>query len=439
MMINTRLIVWILSLTLALSAAGVVSAGVLPSSGAAQYELEFWESIKNSTHAEDYQAYLKAYPNGRFAPLAKIRAARYAKSPAQSAAPPAVTIEAMDSHYVVVASADVRTAPSLSSKQIGELKRGEHVHVTGRTHDKNWYRIELGSGTEGFVYAELLHESVAAPAPAPAPAPQPKPKATPKPPPVVVAPKPLHTPTSAMVHQAGTVKDCAVCPEMVVLQPGRFVMGDNHGDPSERPAHRVTIRRPFAIGKYEVTEAQWNACAQAGACKPETHTSGRPDKSPAKNLSWIDAQQYVHWLSQITHQHYRLPTEAEWEYAARAGTTTRYWWGEKMEPGKANCKGCGGDWNRDAPANVDALPPNPFGIYGTNGGVWEWVEDCWHRSYRGAPTDGSAWTRSDCRKSVIRGGSWRNDSSYAHSTSRFNYDSTVRYIANGFRVAKSLR
>jgi formylglycine-generating enzyme required for sulfatase activity len=376
MMIRTGCTVWFLSLWLGLSCLGVANAGILPKDGEAQYELEFWESIKNSTHAEDYQAYLKAYPNGRFAPLAKARAARYAKS----------------------GSAAVKPAP-----------------------------------TSPPAPAPLAKPEPAAVKPAPTSPPAPAPVAKPEPP--VVKP----APTSVVARQTGgSASDCAGCPEMVVLQPGSFVMGDAQGDRSEKPAHRVTLRKPFAIGKYEVTLAQWNACVQAAACKAIPDASGWSDESPARNLSWTDAQQYVRWLSKRTGQHYRLPTEAEWEYATRAGTSTRYWWGEKMEPGKANCKGCGGDWNNAAPVSVNAFPPNPFGIYGMNGGVWEWVEDCWHKDYDGAPTDGSAWTSSDCRENVIRGGGWRNDSTYAHSASRFTYDTTVRYILNGFRVAKTL-
>lgn len=226
---------------------------------------------------------------------------------------------------------------------------------------------------------------------------------------------------------------------MVVLQPGSFVMGDDRGDRSERPAHRVSIAYAFAIGKYEVTLGQWNACVEAGSCRAIANTAGLSESSPAKDLSWNDAQQYVRWLSKLTGQNYRLPSEAEWEYAARAGTSSRYWWGDNMQSGKANCKGCGGDWSNEAPADVDAFPANPFGIYGTSGGVWEWVADCWNKSYAGAPKDGSVWTQSDCRENVIRGGSWRNDKTYAHAASRFTYDTGVRYILNGFRVAKSLR
>lgn len=437
MMIRTGWTVVLLSLSLCLSFPGAALAGILPSNGEAQYELEFWESIKNSTHPEDYEAYLEAYPNGRFASLAKTRAARYAASrpPAAQPAPP---IEEMDVQYAVVNSANVRKAPSSRAEQVGELERGDRVHVTGRTQDKIWYRVELAGGTTGFVYHELIRESVTAPMHPPAPAPVPAPVVSkPAPAPAVkYEPAPARTPVVA--QRISSVRDCDNCPEMVVLQPGSFVMGDDRGDRSERPAHRVTISKPYAIGKYEVTLAQWNACVQAGACNALANTAGLTDKSPAKDISWTDAQQYVHWLSKLTGQNYRLPTEAEWEYAARAGTGSRYWWGEKMESGKANCNGCGGDWSNDAPANVDAFPSNPYGIYGMSGGVWEWVEDCWYKSYAGAPADGSAWTSSDCRENVIRGGSWRNDSTYAHSASRFTYDTTVRYLLNGLRVAKTL-
>lgn len=428
MMTGTVCRVLLLSLLLGLSVTGAATAGLLPKSGEAQYELEFWESIKNSTNAEDYKAYLQAYPDGRFSALAKSRAARYAES-TPATAPPAPPIEEMDVQYEAVTRANVRKKPSSRAELAGGLDRGERVHVTGRTQDRNWYRIDLAGGATGFVYRSLIREPVAAPV-------------VPKPaPPVVTKPVPAPVQTPVVAHPTGSVNDCDSCPEMVVLKPGSFIMGDDHGDRSERPAHRVTIEKPYAIGRYEVTFAQWNACVAANACKAlaEISASGLTDKSPARDLSWNDARRYVHWLSTLTGQHYRLPTEAEWEYAARAGTRSRYWWGEKMEPGKANCKGCGGDWNEEVPVNVDALPPNPFGIYGMNGGVWEWVEDCWHRSYDGAPTDGSAWTSSDCRENVIRGGSWRNDSTYAHSTSRFTYDTDVRFIANGFRVAKTLQ
>ena len=234
------------------------------------------------------------------------------------------------------------------------------------------------------------------------------------------------------------IRDCPSCPEMLVLQPATFTMGNNSGDRSERPAHRVSIKRPFAIGKHEVTTKQWKDCVKAGACSYNPDYTNASDNSPVRDISWSDAQEYVRWLSKITKQEYRLPTEAEWEYAARAGTSTRFWWGDSVGVGKADCKDCRGKWSREAPVDVDYYPPNPFGLHGTSGGVWEWVSDCWHKSYKGAPKDGSSWKKADCRENVIRGGAWRNDASYIHSTSRFKYDANVRYLLNGFRVAKTL-
>ncbi len=434
-MMKASIAVCVLSLSLGLLATGAASGGLLPTDGEAQYELEFWESIKNSTHAEDYEAYLEAYPEGRFAPLAKARAARYKDTSPEPVRAPAPSIDDMDTYYDVVTNANVRSQPSPGSERVAELDKGQRVHVTGRVRDNNWYRIELSGGGNGFVFGELLREPLkaAAPGPKPEPAAEPKPQA-----PQTQARETLAVKTVAPPAAAVT-RDCDNCPEMVVVQPGSFMMGDDRGDRSERPAHRVTIADAFAIGKYEVTLGQWNACVEAGACRAIANTARLSEHSPARDLSWNDAQQYLRWLSKLSGQNYRLPSEAEWEYAARAGSSSRYWWGDKMESGRANCKGCGGDWSNESPAEVDAFPANPFGIHGMNGGVWEWVADCWNKTYAGAPKDGSVWSRSDCRENVIRGGSWRNDQSYAHSASRFTYDTGVRYILNGFRVAKTLK
>jgi formylglycine-generating enzyme required for sulfatase activity len=429
-MTRTACVACILTLTIGLSTMGAATGGILPADGEAQYELEFWESIKDSTHAEDYEAYLEAYPNGRFAPLARSRAARYKRSEPEPKPETTIPVEDMDIEYQAVTNSNVRKLPSARSQRIGELKKDQRVQVTGRVINKNWYRIETPDGGSGFVYGQLLRKPVKTAAPA-APRPEPKPE------PAVTKPAPTKAVAS---RDTGGKRDCPGCPEMVVVRPGSFVMGDDRGYRTEKPAHRVTLGSAYAIGKYEVTLAEWNACVSAGACRAiaDGSTAGLNERSPALDLSWNDAQRYVRWLSRLTGEDYRLPTEAEWEYAARAGTGTRYWWGNKMQPGKANCKGCGGDWSNEAPADVDSSPANPFGLHGVNGGVWEWVADCWHDSYRGAPRDGSAWKESDCRRNVIRGGSWRNDSTYAHSASRFKYDTNVRYIQNGFRVAKSL-
>ena len=160
MMIGTGCRVLLLSLSLGLTVTGAATAGLLPKSGEAQYELEFWESIKNSTHAEDYKAYLQAYPDGRFASLARARAARYAES-SPPAAPPAPPVEEMDVQYEAVTRANVRKEPSSRAELVGGLNRGDRVHVTGHTQDRSWYRIDLAGGITGFVYHTLIQEPVA--------------------------------------------------------------------------------------------------------------------------------------------------------------------------------------------------------------------------------------------------------------------------------------
>lgn len=415
-----------LSLLMAFSLyASMASGGLLPQDGEALYELEFWESIQNSTDAEDYEAYLEAYPDGRFAPLARSRAERYREEEASERTQPAPAVTDMDIHYDVVTDANVREAPTAHSSKLGLLKKGDQVLVTGQVVGKPWYRIKTDDGVTGYVYGELLR--------------QPPPQAqTYSPPPSPAKPPPgSSAKTAATAGGPEDLRDCPVCPAMIKLPPGSFTMGDPRGDRSEKPAHKVSIREPFAIGKYEVTTAQWQACVEAGGCSHRLKDDPAP-RSPVRDISWSDAQEYIRWLSRTTGESYRLPTEAEWEYATRAGTDTRYWWGEHIGKGNANCKDCGGDWDHDAPAVVDAYAPNPFGLYGTNGGVWEWVADCWHRNYNGAPRDGSRWDKPDCREYVIRGGAWRNDSTYVHSASRFKYDAYVRYLLNGFRVARSL-
>ncbi|WP_423748789.1 formylglycine-generating enzyme family protein [Cupriavidus necator] len=216
-------------------------------------------------------------------------------------------------------------------------------------------------------------------------------------------------------------------------------MGSSASDPAEKPPHHVTIGQPFAIGRYEVTVEQWNACADAGGCQRIPTVAESPKNAPVRDVSWDDAQQYVAWLSKTTGKSYRLPTEAEWEYAARGGTASAYWWGDQMRKGNANCKDCGEPWNQDAPATVGSFAANPYGLYDVNGSVWEWVADCWHSSYKGAPVDGRAWNENACGTRVIRGGSWREGASYMVSSTRFKYSPSVRQSQNGFRVVRDMK
>jgi formylglycine-generating enzyme required for sulfatase activity len=206
-------------------------------------------------------------------------------------------------------------------------------------------------------------------------------------------------------------------------------------DPTERPVHKVAIAA-FRLATHELTLAEWTACAAAGGCSykpPPVDTD--PARTPMTNLSFTDATEYVAWLRKETGKVYRLPSEAEWEYAARAGMATRYPWGDQVGTGQADCDGCGGAHDRRRPEPVDDFPPNRFGLSGMAGGVAEWVEDCWHASYQGAPREGSPWRTPNCMSHVLRGGSWMSGPKDITVSSRNFYDTTVRYPAHGMRVA----
>ena len=238
-------------------------------------------------------------------------------------------------------------------------------------------------------------------------------------------------------------QDCARCPEMVVVPDGSFLMGspsDEAGrSDDEGPVHRVTIARPFAVGVYEVTFAEWGACVSGGGCdgfRPDDRGWGR-GRRPVINVSWDDAQAYVRWLSRKTGEEYRLLSEAEWEYVARAGTRTRYWWGDKIGWKRASCSGCWDRWGGRQTAPVGSFSANAFGLHDVHGNVNEWVEDCWNESYRGAPSDGSAWESGDCSRRVLRGGHWSSLPGFLRSAVRG--PRTILWFNDpGFRVARTL-
>ncbi len=223
-------------------------------------------------------------------------------------------------------------------------------------------------------------------------------------------------------------------PAMVALPGGSFVMGSND-DLSEKPVHRVTVA-PFSIGKYPVTVGEWSKCVAARACADVSPPS-TDERAPISNLSWNDAVQFIAWLSRVSGKTYRLPTEAEWEYAARGGTTTKFWWGNDYVDGMAYCRGCGApDYDPRHAIKVGSFRANPFGLYDMGGEASEWVSDCWHRDYHGAPGDGSPWAADDCSSHVLRGGSWQNDRTYLSVSSRDHYDTGVRYPTHGLRLAQ---
>ena len=248
-----------------------------------------------------------------------------------------------------------------------------------------------------------------------------------------VAPQKADLAATYPARAESTVAPEALEPDMLELAEAAFQMGSND-DASERPPHIATVA-PFLLARKATTVREWQQCVEAKACTYLPH--GRMNE-PVTNVSWDDARQYVAWLSEATMQPYRLPTEAEWEYAARAGASTRYPWGDVMMLGRMSCKGCGEPASLKSPPPVDAYPPNGFGFYGMGGGAAEWVADCWHRSYQGAPRNGSAaWDAPDCRERVLRGGSWVAEASALRVSSRDYYDASVRYPTHGFRVARS--
>lgn len=242
---------------------------------------------------------------------------------------------------------------------------------------------------------------------------------------------------SGGLRAGDTFQECDVCPQMVAIPAGHFEMGSDDNGAREMPLHAVAIPRAFAIGIYEVTVDEWDACLREGECR-QNPEQGREGKLPIANVSWDDAQDYVKWLSEKTDRKYRLPTEAEWEYAARARTVTRYWWGDEEGSKRANCTDCGSLWDGKDASPVGSFKPNLFGLYDVHGNVWEWTQDCWNPSYKEAPGDGEPWMRGDCLARVLRGGSWALDHEYMRSSRRNRYDRDVRYYLNGFRVVREL-
>ena len=237
-------------------------------------------------------------------------------------------------------------------------------------------------------------------------------------------------------------RDCAKCPQMVVVPSGSFTMGSLSGEEGrnndESPQHVVRIDYRFAVGVYEVTFAEWDACVNAGGCReyiPDDEGWGRGNR-PVINVSWEDAQSYVRWLSARTGHKYGLLSESEWEYVARAGTTTVYSWSDNIGRTRANCDGCGSQWDGEKTAPVGSFSANAWGVHDMHGNVWEWIEDCYNDSYMGAPPDGSAWKSGNCSKRVLRGGSWFSDPRDLRSAIRYRSSKITRHIIDGFRVAR---
>ncbi len=268
----------------------------------------------------------------------------------------------------------------------------------------------------------------------------------------------------ATTYQPGdTFQDCPDCPEMVVIPSGTFMMGapesEEESEDGERPVHQVTIAYPFAAGKYEVTFAEWYECVAAGGCshKPKDFWSRwSRGRRPVVNVYWHDAQEYVRWLKMKTGYEYRLPSESEWEYMARAGTTTPFHTGQSITPEQANFDGeysyrsyPGKGLDRSRTVEVGSFAANAFGLHDMHGNVNEWVQDCWDglaeingdyvmTGYMGAPVDGSAWESDDCFSRVLRGGAYDSKPGELRSAKRSWFYPYMRGSYLGFRVVRTL-
>jgi formylglycine-generating enzyme required for sulfatase activity len=243
-------------------------------------------------------------------------------------------------------------------------------------------------------------------------------------------------------------RDCGGCPPMVVVPAGEFTMGASPLDPGGPTQHRVTIAAPFAVSKFEVTFEEWDACVADGGCggySPSDEGWGR-GKQPVMNISWLDAKAYTAWLSAKTGKTYRLLSEAEWEYATRAGTATRFSVGDAISPKEANFDGSDGadvpgpsDMNRQQALPVGSFSPNAFGLYDMHGNVAEWVEDCWFDDYTAqTPTDGSPSREGNCKGHAVRGGSWEDSDTELRSAARTGGAQDDRFYTDGLRIARNL-
>ncbi len=212
-------------------------------------------------------------------------------------------------------------------------------------------------------------------------------------------------------------RDIDIGPEMVVVPAGEFVMGSNDAD-DEKPPHKVTIAKPFAVGRYPITFDEWDAALAAGGVEHKPETSWGRVRQPVMNVSWEDAKAYAAWLSQKSGKVYRLLSEAEWEYCCRAGTKGKYAFGESIA--KQQAQFSEGEYgSAGSTVDVGLFQPNAFGLYDMHGNVWEWCEDTWHPNYQGAPTNGSVWQGGDPSSRVLRGGSWNYPPDYLRSAYRF--------------------
>lgn len=234
------------------------------------------------------------------------------------------------------------------------------------------------------------------------------------------------------------LKDNSPGPIMIKIPAGKFKMGDIQqiGQSYEQPVHEVVISKDFSIGKYPITFEQYDKYTIATGKPPVSDYHWGRDNRPVINVNLQDAIEYSKWLSEQTGHHYRLPSEAEWEYAARAGAETVYTWGNEIGVNNANCNGCGSAWDGKKTAPVGQFPANAWGLHDVSGNTWDLTMDCWNYSYKNAPNDGSAWLNGDCKRNVLKGGSWGDSPKDLRLATRLRNYRTTRTVIIGFRVVR---
>ncbi len=257
--------------------------------------------------------------------------------------------------------------------------------------------------------------------------------------------EPLSRGEQAALRPKDIFRECANCPEMVVVPEGTFMMGaratEAGSTDDERPQHQVSLQG-FAVGRSPVSRGEWNACLRAKGCSPQAGIVAGQEGDPIAGILWEEARDYVQWLSRATGRPYRLLSEAEREYVTRAGTTTAFWWGDAIDPHLADAA------TADLVADIGiftlaAMPSaaphaNPFGLEEVHGRVYDWVEDCWHDDYVGAPSDGSAWVAADCAAHVLRGGALSRSLQTRRSAARLWFGPPNRLDYMSVRVARTL-
>lgn len=407
-------------------------------------EQTFWNSIKDGQERSDFEAYLARYPAGHFAALAKNRLTalnRPAAPAPPKPAPPQPRPQPAQLQRAAAAQPTRAPAPEKRSGR-GGLVIGGGVAVLAIAGAAAFMLMRGGEpAAEAVAAAEPATIAEAAPEPLePESAPasdmlgeaditeetlEPNLAAVP----AMVEPAPVAGPAPPPAP-SGTYRDCDVCPQMTRLTGGTYLRGSPESEPNrnayEGPQREVTVPA-FAIGTYEVTRDEWNACAGDGACQSKGYSEG--GTLPALGVSFREGEQFAAWLSKKTGKKYRLPTEAEWEYAARGGTQFAYWWGERYETGRAAT---------GAPAPVGSHAANGFGLHDVTGNAREWTADCYVNNYVNAPDDGGAVTAGDCGKRVVRGGAWTNPPSDLRVANRSRIDAGVRAQYMGLRVAADL-